>query len=471
MAIAVDFYTFSKRENSTLRPSGGASRYDCNLLHECTTMNPAIELLFTDITHSPTDLNYCYIANFSKYYFVKNWEWNNRKWIAHLQEDVLATWKNEIGGSSEYVLRSSVSGAINGSITDTLFPATTTAYIGNSSARMNPNQADYMNFDLGEFVLGVVNADVTAKSGISYYVLSGASMAALRSFMLSSGVTAWDDIGAITGDIAKAVLDPFQYITSCMWFPYTSLGASLGASTTLKFGFWDSGVSVRPLLGYDMKYSQHLTRPTSPVTMADEYNYHTPFASYQVELQPFGIIPVEDGAITGHGVVIGVVVDLISGEGRCSVYASDSDGVTTALLAQRVAQIGVPVAITQQSIDIGGSVSGIAHGVSNMLTGGIISGITEIGSSITGAVAPTVSAAGGGKGGAMVVDPYCTFRAFYSHIPYRDIDNSGAPCCRTYQLSTIPGYIKCLHGDIAIPGTQAEQQAIRSYLEGGFFYE
>lgn len=470
MSITVNFYTFRKRDNSTKRVSGNGTSFQCKLKDACGVVSPTLEIL-TSMSSAPIVYNYCYIPTFDRYYFVKEWTYSNRLWVAELNEDVLASWKDTIGASSEYVLRSSVASAINGSITDTLFPATTNAYIGSNAIRMNPNQADYMNFDLGEFVLGVVNSDVSSRSGISYYVLSGASMASLRSFMLDSGVTSWDDIGAFTGDIAKAVLDPFQYITSCMWFPYTSLGASLGATTTLKFGFWDSGVSARPLLGYDMRYSQRLTRPVSPVQMVDEYNYHEPFASYQIELQPFGIIPLEDGAITGHGVVVGVVIDLISGEGRCSVYASDADGVTTALLAQRVAQIGVPVAITQQSIDIGGSVSGLVHGVTSAFTGGIANAITDIGSSIVGAVAPKVSASGGGKGGAMVVDPYCTFRAFYSHIPFRDIANSGAPCCRTYQLSTIPGYIKCLHGDIGISGTLEEARAVKNYLENGFFYE
>ena len=76
MSIQVDFYNFYKDDNSTARP--GASQLSaslaCEIRQPCTIMSPRI---ITDIAKPASVIdgafyNYCYIADFQRFYFVSN---------------------------------------------------------------------------------------------------------------------------------------------------------------------------------------------------------------------------------------------------------------------------------------------------------------------------------------------------------------------------------------------------------------
>ena len=100
----VTFYNFSKRRNSTKRPSGGTS-YTCLLKEDTSTARPSIAIKWNGSSSAPAGFNYCYIPDFGRYYWVNSWTYSERQWIAACSVDVLATYKTEIGGSSKYVLR------------------------------------------------------------------------------------------------------------------------------------------------------------------------------------------------------------------------------------------------------------------------------------------------------------------------------------------------------------------------------
>ena len=119
MSISVDFYNFSKKRNSTARPSGSATSFSCTLKDGCSTFNPEIIL----DTNNPTTYNYCFISSFdSRYYFIEEWVSDHGRWIARLTEDVLATWRNTIKGSTQFVIRAD--GSANTYIIDNMYPIT-----------------------------------------------------------------------------------------------------------------------------------------------------------------------------------------------------------------------------------------------------------------------------------------------------------------------------------------------------------
>ena len=67
MSIAVHLYSFTKRENSTKRPSSGGTTYNCVLIDETSLMNPVFKL---DIGSNPIGKNYAYVPDFDRYYFI-----------------------------------------------------------------------------------------------------------------------------------------------------------------------------------------------------------------------------------------------------------------------------------------------------------------------------------------------------------------------------------------------------------------
>ena len=51
-------------------------------------MAPVIKLDI-GLDNSPSGYNYAYIPDFNKYYYVSEWMFEERLWVAYLEEDVL----------------------------------------------------------------------------------------------------------------------------------------------------------------------------------------------------------------------------------------------------------------------------------------------------------------------------------------------------------------------------------------------
>ena len=54
-----------------------------------------------------------------------------------------------------------------------------------------------------------------------------------------------------------------------------------------------------------------------------------------------------------------------------------------------------------------------------------------------------------------------------------DDDNAhnGRPLCAIRQVSALGGYMLVQDGDVPIAGTQGEGDAVKAFLESGFYYE
>ena len=105
MSINVEFYSLSKRDNSTKRPAAAAVvTAACSLKDDCGIIRPV--LLVYGIAN-PSGLNYAYISDFSRYYYISEWTWKLGNWECQLYVDVLATYKDQIGAATEYIARCS----------------------------------------------------------------------------------------------------------------------------------------------------------------------------------------------------------------------------------------------------------------------------------------------------------------------------------------------------------------------------
>ena len=93
--MEIQFFTFSKRPNSTKTPvDGSASFSDAWFARGVVDiLNPVISLA---AAQPPITYNYAYIPDFGRYYFVKSWELVNDLWYASFTCDVLASWKTPI---------------------------------------------------------------------------------------------------------------------------------------------------------------------------------------------------------------------------------------------------------------------------------------------------------------------------------------------------------------------------------------
>ena len=117
--MTVNFWAFTKKSNSTARPSATpAQSLDCKLKDQSGVLRPVLEVAGIS---NPSSLNYAQIPVYGRYYYVTDWTYYRGIWEASLQVDAMATYKLVIGSESKYVLRSSY--ASTPSAIDTLYPA------------------------------------------------------------------------------------------------------------------------------------------------------------------------------------------------------------------------------------------------------------------------------------------------------------------------------------------------------------
>ena len=507
MAVTVNFYTASKAKNSTKVPSGAAASYACNVRDGCGVLHPVLELVDSGNTLNPSAWNMAGIPTYGRYYWIKECEYRNHKWIIYLDVDPLSTYKSEIGSLSRYILRSASEQDPN--ITDNLMVRKAIPRFSITSSTTGLiSPAEMTN---GMFVVGVLN---NAASGgmVSYYALTYGQMQAFKNFMMSmdadDSAFDWDTFGeaedessgsgsgsgtastapkavTLTAGMVKALLDPIKYVVSCMWFPVIFLG---GGSDTINFGFWETPFTGT-LLGTDTIYTS--TRSISAPTRHDEstmpgmYCKCEPFAQMYLIFPPFGAVQIPVNETAFSGINTRLIVDYVTGQGILQVFAGSGQ---TTLLCQESAQIGVPFQLSQITTDYTSIASGGFQGViksaaalgadlGTWITENILGKDTVYAAKNPGGVTSgylsdvKIAGSSGGMAGLYVgTTAYLVLR--YLQITDSDIANIGQPLCKVKTLNTQSGYVQCRAGKTEIAGACEEELAIiEACLEGGFYYE
>ena len=468
MSFKVNLYSLSKRNNSTKRPSGEGVSFDCVLKRGCGILAPSISLDI-GVTSDPSQYNYAYIPAFDRYYFIEEWFFENSLWTANMQVDVLATYKPQIGNARLYVLRSSAEH--NGAITDLLYPARTGCNFS-SDSKTNP-------WGGVSFVVGIVSANASMGS-IKYYALGSGQLGVLCQSLLDADQIISAGNGFDLQDASKglqlALADPIQYIKTCVMLPvsYTEL-VDLGNTEAVKVFNYDiapiQGVVIKPNSRVSKNYSFSIKKHPDTNSRGNYVN-SAPFTSITLTVPPFGCIDI-DSSVTCNASSLGVRVDIdaITGKG---VLVVTCNGI---VLNRLESQIGVPISLSSVTRDyIGGvtaSVGGIASAVGGALTGNVGGAVMGAMSGIGNAVqslmprAQTVGTTGSfvSNRGEFKLD-----HQFFRPIA-DDNAHNGRPLCAIRKLSDLGGYMLIQDGDVQITGTSKEDEEIRTYLEGGFYYE
>ena len=80
----VELYKFTKRLNSTARPTPSAgTSFSCELKDETSFINPILKFRPDHLTSglfSPSAYNYAYIAYWQRYYYITDWKYINGLW-------------------------------------------------------------------------------------------------------------------------------------------------------------------------------------------------------------------------------------------------------------------------------------------------------------------------------------------------------------------------------------------------------
>ena len=325
---------FNKNRRATSQPTlTGVTPVACKLKEPSSIFSPVIVL-----RHSPANqsvynqINYAYIPDFRRYYYVTNIVLNGTLVEISLALDELASWKTIITGSTQYVTRAA--STFNGFVKDGKYPVLAQKAIKTGTyGTQLPNPLQPSASTYGVFVVGVVSDDISISGGVTYYAMSYLTLSTFIKSLFTL-VNTWGNEGTdLANALKESITDPMQYVTSIMWLPYTvtdfiNRGIVTAGTSQIKVGFTQFPITGTAYPYSTSKLNLEFTNLVSlPIPMHPQcsargnYLNMAPFAKYFLSFYPFcGLIELESDLVGGAGGIYCLYsVDLRSGKGVLSV--------------------------------------------------------------------------------------------------------------------------------------------------------
>lgn len=467
MAITVDFYTFSKKTNSTKQPTGTPALSASCLLKDATSI---ISPVFQIRTSDPTAYNYCYCRAFHRYYFISDITWNKGYWEIRCKCDVLATYKTTIGSTHGYVLRAA--NKSDGSIIDTLYPTDTAETLQEIYQQATSDSIAFNGFDNGYYVLGIKGANAGNVNGVIYFVLTPAKFVqVLTSFYNKMGDnTFWDNLA---NGIRNSIFNIDDFIESCRWYPVNILND--GGSHDVYLGSWNTGVQAPYASGtYPTAKASYFTLVPHPQarTRGSFLNY-APFTQYEIcdplvgniRLNPDIVKRVLDRNAVDRVITRVLHIDHTTGQAKyclCDIAGYADPFYTTYV------NFSVDLNLSGSMVNVGGIISGLGNAAASLVTGDTLGAAAGIASSLAlNAPQPGNNQSNGGF--VQFRNPFV--RAVFKNLVNEDITNKGRPLCEWNNPATLTGYMLFENPHVAVAGTAQEIDQINNYLASGFYYD
>ena len=312
--VNVRLYNFNKRKNSTKRPdtASGGDLVQGEVKSDFTPLAPVITFNMPDPTAVPT-YNYAYIAEFGqRCYFITDWLFVSGLWRATMAVDVLATYRDAIRASRQFVARSKTLNP--GTLIDGNYPTLTT--VVRSDNTITPTAFWGTDYYSGTIILSVVGSSGSNIGVNTYYAMSVPCFGYFMAAMLNS--PNWLNISGdeISENLQKALINPTQYITSCIWIPvnweqavYYSGAPGSDLTKTIRCGWWDFGLPTGEgtgaytarilhnpfVLNYDYgRHSAGWTLPKHPqAAQRGKWLNLSPYSRYTLAFPPFGVFELD----------------------------------------------------------------------------------------------------------------------------------------------------------------------------------
>lgn len=457
--MRIHFYNVGKRKNSTWVPpeSSAVATRTGALRSPSSISSPTISVQYNDATGNPTGFNYCYIEEFNRYYFVKDWTFEEGVWVCSLECDVLATFKSEVETEEFYIVRSST--AFDGSVIDNFYPAKS-GYTKKAQEISVLPEGSSTGWLTGFIILTVVGQE----GALEYYQFQVTDFTTFCQKVF--GDIDWADIkeSGIKESIVKIVMNPFQYVSNCMWMPFGIPGGTEVAE--LPLGYWKIPAvctKLNTLLAYHLTRS--VTLSSHPQDSRGDYLNHGAYHRLEIASRLFGVMQIDTNKITtGRPINIDFRIDPRTGMYDISFTNNN------ALLGYSSGMYGVPVQINEaRNNPLEGLISSMAT-VGSIASAQLMKGVGHIGNAISEFL-PTVSSKGT-NGSTIGTDGWITFFQYFLTVTDEDNSENGRPYMKRGTFKNLgSGYYLVEHGDMNIVGAYADEiTQVKSLLESGVYY-
>lgn len=495
--MQINLFRYNKRVNSTAIMSGSGYPFEVVLKDNTSMENPEFVLNWGN--SNPTIYNYCYCQAFSRYYFIRDWVFDGRMWIAVCECDVMGSFRTPILNSRLYVLRSA--SEYDPKILDTLY-----------AAKTEPKFANGTDGDLGfeppwspaagSFIIGTISRDtnIVSPTGITYYCLKPDIINQMRN-RLYPDLTTYLDNQTELPDIAGIVLqNPSQFICSLMWLPFEPSVDIWGDSENpaeLVLGYYRllqvENLKVCNSLNYERAVRISFYHPD---ISRGEWQKLTPFCEYYINVPYFGLFTIPSEIAAYHDIEVDINISIATGAGTLKLkqFPTSSDpSFTPKPFLVTHAQIGQPFQLTgiaenwggmmQGNLDMlsgivgaatgGGIVAGLKGNEASTLSGNPISSILQFTNGAIKsacAVFEKTAVSMGTAGGTTESSYFVTSYTKFYEPTEEDNVNFGRPLCKRKLIGDLSGFCQVLDGrDVDCFATPEEKARIAQYLEGGFY--
>lgn len=484
----VSFGHLTKRKNSTLRPSGLSDSRNVRLKEDTSIDNPTFII-------QGNDFNYNYAMWDDRYYFVDN-VISRHDGLTEIVciLDVLATYKEYILASTQYVCYSNVSGGQW--LQDSRLPV-----MKNALTDINTANLDFPSTQ-GSYILTVLG-----QSGVDCFRVTRSTIQSLISELQNWNQDVLNDIkiGMTYGteeerwqSIGNALLDSgflgneyevaVQCIRSCHWVPFdgTVIG---GTSTQIYLGNYPCRTSGGlALTGYKLDLSW--TGGNVGISIPWHYtDWRRTYCEKVYLYLPFvGMVSLNSDDINGvTGLTIKYAITPSDGQ---ICYEVSAGGQIIGTYGGNCA-MQIPIGINQKA-SLGDIVTTLFAGAEktvNMAINSSISPVSAAGATIGATMAgveaaydlgnvmlsttpSTVGGIGGGAGAGLDLQAKCITVAHPTVIePAQMLPTMGVPTMKPLQLSSCSGYCQCANAHVSAPAQASELDAIDMYLNSGFYIE
>lgn len=439
------FYNLSKRENSTLRPSGAGDSRSVLLKEDTSIYNPTF-IMADDVT----EYNYCQWG--SRYYYIRDIVVaKNQRFEVQCSLDVMATYRDEIANVSAFSLYAS--SGFNDGIPDDRLSTVDTATIQSSN-------------------LGLFDAGATDGTYILQYATSASTKGPCGILWLSDSdakvvATALNetDFNDFLDNFAKQLVGAYDALISCRYVPlnWYALGTSGGTKSVVLAGYATSAAGKVPadIVTYEGSIS-------IPWQFSDFRNL-SPYTSLLLYLPAYGFLEINPADVIGKSSLeISATCDGITGD---VFYVVDN-------IARCSTNISSPIAIGTTGTNSFGVAGGLVSAGANLLGGNVMGASADLFGAALASVQRTVGVCGsnGGLAGvfANVGTSGMTVRLYSichntSDNPADMASSHGRPV-RAVQ-GVVSGYNQFVNASVQCYAPDMIKQQINGYLNGGFFYE
>jgi len=465
---------FSKRDNSTKRPSGGRT---VNVLLKDGADDHA-----PVFTLSTLDMSINYVEAFGNYYWAEVKNLDGHRSEVRCRLDRMATFKGQIGGYTGLIEYCSTSDLLT--INDPRNSPTAEIIHAHTDLAWSAGSVTFN--ETGTYILAFLS-DKSGGSGlVKYAAFDWYALSQLAAEFFSQ---------SIIDELVKQFTNPTDALVSLMWIPiaYDNIPGSVTSSITIgnqNITLSDSQCKIitNRKLSLETGAIVSLLWPTTPYTIniRNTYIAKAPYTTIELFLPFVGNVPLSEDLISwlDTGFRITGALDILTGDLVYILWI----GTEKAAIFNGNCATQMPIGSASYNAFgvVSGAVTvvgGIAAAASVVATGGAsAAALAGVGAAAGGAASAAKSAIvhtqingsnSSAIGAVMGLSPRITiFTSVATETDLTAFKNElGMPYFKVDRVSNCGGYVKCHDASVSIPGNGEDQSAVNAIMNGGFYFE